>query len=256
MNNYNNFYGQNPNPAFGGYGYPNGFGYNRPQPLPNPTNPLTKEDIALLKQKSPAFSLAVDRIEALQAICTHRDQTGDKLISHPDGTLECTLCGTRFRPAQATAPVETIEGVFNEVVDILETMKTMYIDIPEDVARGIFQMIPYLKKCPKLWSIANDHYSRYAGNSTLMNRDYNTGNVFNMFSAMMNPAMNPGAAMYAQPAYGQPMYGQPMMGQQPAQAPVPDVTMGAANAGVNPFDAGSAPQQPAQQVTDNKQFNL
>jgi hypothetical protein len=252
MNNYNNnFYGQNPNPAFG-YGYQNGFGYNRPAPLPNPTNPLTKEEIALLKQKSPAFSLAVDRIEALQAICTHRDATGDKLISHPDGTLECTLCGTRFRPAQA--PQETIEGCFNEVVDILETMKTMYIDIPEDVAKGIFQMIPYLKKCPKLWSIANDHYSRYAGTSTLMNRDYNSGNVMNMFAAMMNPmaGMNPGAAMYNQPAYGQPMYGQPMMNQP--QQPVPDVTMGAANAGVNPFDAGS--QQQPQQVTDNKQFNL
>jgi hypothetical protein len=137
-------------------------------------------------------------------------------------------------------------------------MKTMYVDIPDDVAKGIFQMIPYLKKCPKLWNIAIDHYSRYSGSSNLMNRDYGSGNVYNMYAAMMNPManmgmnMNPGAAMYNQPAYGQPMYGQPMM--QP-QAPVPDVTMGAANNGVNPFDAGPS-QQPTQQVTDNKQFNL
>ena len=84
MNTFNNW----------GYGYnPMNYGYNKPK-MPNPTNPLSKEDMALLKQKAPQFSLAVSQIDALKAICTHRDSEGEKLIQNPDGTTTCAICGT------------------------------------------------------------------------------------------------------------------------------------------------------------------
>lgn len=243
MNNFNNnYWGQQP-------GYVNNYGYARPK-LPNPTNPLTKEEMALLKQKSPSFSLAVSKPEALRAICTHRDENGETLMQNSDGSVTCSICGTTFMPVNSTP--ENISEIFKSVVDILQTMKIMYLDIPDDVSKAYFQMIPFLEKGPQLYKIANDHYSRY-NNSSVMSRDYNNGgNAFALFSQLMNPGMAMGMGMPQQMPYGQPGMAQP----NPAMsAPVPDVTMGAVN-GMNPFDAAAPSMDPTKTVTDNKQFSL
>ena len=221
------------------------YGYVKPN-LPEPTNPLTKEDMATLRQKAPQFTLAVDNITALKAICTHRDQNGDTLMQNADGTATCSICGTTFRPVNAT--VEDVAQIFQSAIDCLETMKIMYLDIPNDVTKGYFQMIPFLEKAPQLYKIALDHYSRY-GNTSVMSRDYNAnGNAFALYSALMNPA----AAMMGMQQ--QMPYGQPGM-VQPQQQPVPDVTMGAAQ-GMNPFDSASPAMNAAKTTTDNKQFSL
>ena len=227
------------------------YGYAKPK-LPEPTNPLTKEEMATLKQKAPQFTLAVDQISALKAICTHRDQNGDTLIQNPDGTATCSICGTTIRPVNAS--VEDVTQIFQSAVDCLETMKIMYLDIPNDVTKGYFQMIPFLEKAPQLYKIALDHYSKY-GNTSVMSRDYNAnGNAFALYSALMNPGMAMGMGMPQQ----QMPYGQPGMAPQAAPNPVPDVTMGAAANGVNPFaiDSSSPAMNAAKATTDNKQFSL
>lgn len=225
------------------------YGYAAKPKLPEPTNPLTKEEMATLKQKAPQFSLAVDQITALKAICTHRDQNGDTLLQNPDGTVTCTICGTTFRPVN-TASIDDVAQIFQSAIDCLETIKIMYFDIPNDVTKGFFQMTPFLEKAPQLFKVALDHYNRY-GNTTVNGRDYNNGNAFALFSAMMQPGMAMGMGM---PQQTMP-YGQPGMVQQPMNAPVPDVTMGAAN-GMNPFDAGSPAMNAAKTTTDNKQYSL
>lgn len=243
MNNFNNNY-------FGGNPFYTNYGYVKPK-LPNPTNPLSKDEMNILKQKAPQFSLAVSQVDALQAICTHRDENGEQLITNPDGSVTCKICGTTFNPVNADQ--ETIQQIFKSVVDVLETMKIMYMDIPNDVTKTYFQMIPYLMKGPQLYKIAYDHYSRYSGNA-VMGRDYNNGgNAFALYSALMNPGMamgmgNPGMAM-----------GTPGMGftQPGAASPVPDVTAGAASTGTNPFDSASPAMNGAQTTTtDNKQYSL
>ena len=231
------------------FGTPNGYfnyGYNKPK-LPDPTNPLSKEEMSLLRQKAPQFSLAVSQVDALKAICTHRDQNGETLITNNDGTVTCSICGTTFRPVNAD--VETVKQTFRAAIDCLETMKIMYMDIPDDVTRTYFQMIPFLEKGDQLYKIALDHFSRY-NNSTVMSRDFNNGgNAFALYSALMNPGMGMGMGMPGQMPMGQPGM------VQPQAAPVPDVTMGAAN-GVNPFDAASPAMTAAQTTTDNKQYSL
>lgn len=246
MNNYNNNYWGAPNP----YNY----GYAKPK-LPDPTNPLSKDEMALLRQKAPQFSLNVSQVDSLKAICTHRDQNGETLIQNPDGSVTCSICGTTFTPVNADQ--QTIEQIFKSVVDTLETMKIMYMDIPNDVTKGYFQMIPYLEKGPQLYKIANDHYSRY-NNPSVMARDYNNGgNAFALYSALMNPAMAMGAGNPAmQMQYGQQQYaGQPGAMQPNMNTPVPDVTMGMPN-GANPFDSSSPAMDNAKTVTDNKQYTL
>lgn len=235
MNNFNN-----------NWGYPMNYGYNRPK-MPNPTNPLSKEEMAMLKQKAPQFSLAVSQIDALKAICTHRDAEGEKLQTNPDGTVTCMICGTTFKPVNADP--ETVQQIFRAAVDCLETIKIMYMDIPDDVTKTYFQMTPFLEKGPQLYKIANDHYQRYSGSSVMAGNYNNGGNAFAIYSALMNPGMMAGMGMPQQMPYGQPGMAQPGM------ASVPDVTMGAAN-GVNPFDAASPAMAGAAQVTDNKQYAL
>lgn len=234
----NNYWGGNP--------YTANYGYARPK-LPNPTNPLTKDEIALLKQKAPQFSLAVSQVDALKAVCTHRDENGETLIQNPDGSVTCSLCGTTFTPVSTDQ--QTVEEIFNSVVNCLQTMKIMYMDIPDEVTKAYFQMIPYLEKGPQLYKIAFDHYSRY-NNSSVMSRDYNNGgNAFALYNALMNPGMAMGMGNPAmQMPYGQPGAAQP-------QQPVPDVTMGMGN-GANPFDSGSPAVDAAKTVTDNKQYSL
>lgn len=236
----NNAYWGNPYTATMG-----GYGYNKPK-LPDPTNPLSKDEMALLRQKAPQFSLAVSQVDALKAICTHRDQNGETLIQNNDGSVTCSICGTTFTPTNTDQ--QNIEQIFKAVVDVLQTMKIMYMDIPDDVTKAYFQMIPYLEKGPQLYKIAYDHYARY-NNMGVMSRDFNNGaNAVNLFNALMNPAMamggmNPGM-----------MYNQP--GAAPQANPVPDVTMGAAANGTNPFDSGSPAMNAAKTTTDNKQYNL
>lgn len=221
------------------------FGYNRPK-MPNPTNPLSKEEMAMLKQKAPQFSLAISQVDALKAICTHRDNEGEKLITNNDGTVTCAICGTTFRPIQADP--ETVKQIFENAINCLETIKIMYMDIPDDVTKTYFQMTPFLEKAPQLYGIANDHYKRYNTSSVIAGNYNNNGNAFALFSAMMNPGAAMGMGMPQQMPYGQP-------GMAPQGQTVPDVTMGAVN-GVNPFDASSPAMNNAQQVTDNKQFSL
>lgn len=251
MNNFNNNYWANP-----GYAV-NNYAYNRPK-LPDPTNPLTKEDMAMLKQKAPEFSLAISQVDSLKAICTHRNNEGETLSQNSDGTVTCTICGTKFKPTLTDQ--KTVEEIFRAAIDCLETMKIMYMDIPVDVARGYFQMIPFLEKAPQMYKIANDHYSRYS-NGTVMSRDYNNGaNAFALYSAMMNPGMMMGMGMPQQQVpYGQgmPMQNNGMgMMNQPGPAPVQEVTMGMPN-GANPFDVGSMPtMDAAKTTTDNKQYTL
>lgn len=245
MNNFNNNWGNN---GFGGYGY------NPNQRAPKPTNPLTPEEINILKQKAPQFSLAISQVDGLQAICTHRDNNGDTLIPNGDGTVTCTLCGTRFRPIHADQ--NTIKDIFQSVCDVLETTKMMYLDIPDDVTRAFFQMIPFLEKGPQLYKIANDNYNKY-NNSILMNRNDGSGNTLALFNALVNPMAMAGMGMNgmngmnamnlnnANQAFGYPNQG----------APVADVTMGV-QGGMNPFDANSPAMDAAKTTTDNKQYSL
>lgn len=245
------------NNYWGGNGMGMNYAYNRPK-MATPTNPLTKEEMAMLKQKAPQFTLAISQVDSLKAICTHRDAEGEKLQPNSDGTVTCTICGTKFRPAQLSE--KDVEGVCETMFNILETIKIMYMDIPDEVTKGIFQMTPFILKTPQLYQIAMDHYKRYNNPSLLAGNYNNTGNTYALFSSMMSPGMmgmgmnTPQQMVYQQPGMApvQPM----MMYQQPTyQQPPADVTMGAVNGG-NPFDANSPAVASAQQVTDNKQFQL
>ena len=76
-----------------GYGFPQNYNYQQPAPFKS-ANPLTREEIASLKQKGSAFSLAVTQEDVLRGMCFHKDENGvSTLVTTQDGLTHCTLCG-------------------------------------------------------------------------------------------------------------------------------------------------------------------
>lgn len=215
---------------FNPYGVPGtGFQYNgiNPQQYTKHNNVLTAEEIASLMKKENQFSLALTESDKLKAACTHQkaDGSGDTLTDNADGTVSCAICGYTFKPVEPREVTqETLQEAVNEVVDILQTIKLVWIDIDPAVGREFFQIIPLIEKIPALFDVAVKNYAKHEaimpwGNNS---RNMSTMQAFQMLSQLLN-----GGNAYANPQYqqpqGQPMYQQPVYGQpvQPQGAPVP-----------------------------------
>ena len=204
MNNFNNGY-----PVNGMYGNNMGgfapTGYTQQPVAPQKTkNVLTPEEIKALRKTVDSFSLGLTQDETLRGICFHKDENGQEtLMDNGDGTVTCTVCGYTFDPQQNCSE-EMLQGYVNDIVDVLQTIKLLYIDMPTEAAREYFQIIPLINKIPKLFKIASDNFNRHENyNNFRYNGAPNTINLYNMLNS---GALNPGFAQ--QSPYGVPM-GQP-----------------------------------------------
>lgn len=241
------------NTTYGNMGFPQGTGYQymgapvAPQKI---NNVLTNEEIQKLIQKENQFSLQLTETEVLRAKCNHRTADGlhDTIVEDPiTGVSRCTICGYEFRPLQVQTSVETIQEAVDNILDVLQTIKLIYISMPAEAAAEYFQIMPLIEKIPKLFEYAVKDYTKheridpYAYN----NRNMSTLNLFQMLCGGMQqpgygmpqqPTVDPNAAApqmaqpqfggYAQP-YGMP-YGAPYgmasngfgyIGAQPGYAP-------------------------------------
>lgn len=270
---------------------PYGYSYGVPRPQARNTQPLTSEQIAKLRQESSAFDMRIDQEDLWRAACTHKEKNGaNALIDNGDGTYTCSICHATFEMCDSTK--EDIEKAVKTIENMLQTSKTIYLDIPEELARQYYQLIPLLKKFPMLWSRAIQNFSMYEGsnNGTLnpMSPGYSGFNAittlltnpYNGFA--QQPQYNPYQApqpMMAQPyGYQQPMgmqvdpsvnpmaYGAPAPGVMPGMAPtapMPGVMPGVpqpapAPVAQAPAPAPAAPAAPAQQAEVQQQqvFNV
>lgn len=239
--------------GFTGYGINTGaqvYGAQRTIPM---TQPLTPAEIQQLKQKAPAFSLAVDPTELLASYCTHKE--GNKIVvtQNASGELYCPICNATFSPNWTTEQVQEAAKIME---DILQTIKLQYLNIPEGVAKQYFAILPLLRKAPKLYEISCNEFAKQEQGNPIYDQNSQRGfAMLNMLAnpmAMYNPAMmgmqvqaDPNMVYAQQQPVAMPMYAQqPMMYAQPQ----PMVT-GAMPQGVNPFGGvgvdPSAAQQPA-----------
>lgn len=245
---FNNNYSNN---GFGGgmYGVPQGTGYQyNPgnQAAPKQMNNLSQEEIQKLVQKENQFSLQITETEKLRAICNHRraDGMGDALVEDPvSGICRCQICGYEFKPADTALTEEDLKDICANVLDILQTIKLLYINMPVEAAREYYQIIPLIEKIPKLFEYAVKDYAKYEQYNpySYNNRNMSTMNLFNMLSGALNGM--PFGGQQAQPQ-GQQFAGAPQGGmpQQP-------------NMGYNPMMGGmppyGMPQQPMQGMPSN-----
>lgn len=186
-------------------------GYAQVPQKPKNTNPLTKEQVAELRQKGGGLSLVPTKEEVLQAICTHRDlTTGEsRLVSNDDGTVTCTICGSTFSTLEVDQ--EQVKEATNVIIDILQNTKALFLDIPEQVCADYFKIIPLVAKIPQLYKVASDNFKQYEGINPVSMEGSN--NLFARYNMMTGPT----APMYAQPMQYQPVYQQPVY--QPAYDP-------------------------------------
>jgi hypothetical protein len=231
------------NQMYGQVPYNAGFNYAGMQQPPKRSNVLSDEQIATLRQKGAGFTLSLTKEEIFRGQCNHLDENGNpSYITNPDGSSTCTICGHTWRSIDTTK--DKVEEAVQVILDILQTTKIMYVNMPEQASREFFQIIPMIEKIPQLYQVASDNFRSYEGNYA----GYVNGNA-NPFALFGTIAGNQGYAnafqyqqtqpypqqMYQQPVYGQPVYQQPAY-QQPAVQ------------GVNPFDQnaytaqGYAPQ--------------
>ena len=216
--------------------------YQPQQQVHKQMNALSAEEIKQLQQERSQFSLGLTTREMLQGSCTHRsiDGMSDSLTYDPvTGVARCSICGYEFKPIEAETSLETIKDSCDTIVDILQTIKILYTDLPADAAREYFQIIPLIGKIPQLFEFAAKNFAKHEANNWQYN-NYNMGgismlnNLNNMFGMGMG-GMAP-----------QPMYQQPMMNpQQPTMAGYPQAAYGAPMGG-NAFGYQGASQVPPQ----------
>ena len=240
---YNNYY-NNPN-MMGGVPFNTGYMYTQ-QPPVKPANPLTNEEIASLRNTAGQFTLAVTKDEMIRGICFHVDENGNQTtITNPDGSTTCTLCGKTWRSEGLSQ--EQVQEAVDNVLSILQTIKLLYINFPNQAAREYYQIIPLIEKIPGLYKIASDNFHMYEG--TYLN-GYANGNlnpfaVFGQIGGYQNMYQYQQTNPY-QPA-GQPMMGaapqqnmyNPIYGQPAAPAPQQAPVAGTGPVAGNPFDGNS-----------------
>ena len=236
----NNYY---PNQQYNPFGANANFNYSyaAPRPQAKNTQPLTQEEINSLRRNNDSFDMKVSQEDLWRASCTHKEKNGNSaLIQNPDGSYTCTICHETFNMCDF-AKEEVIDTV-KKMDDILQTIKTIYLDSPDEFASKFFQMIALINKIPGVWDRAINNFAMYEGTiDGGVNRINNPG--YSGFAAVQSLLTNPYSGFGAQPAYGYA----PGYPQQPAYngygyaAPVQNV-----DPNYNPMAYGM-PQQPQPQ---------
>lgn len=239
---------------------------------------LTPEEATMLRQRGGTeFQLGITEIDRLKAICMHRDPTTGiaTLEENPvDGSNTCHICGEKFFIAPNLSQDE-VEKATNTMIDLLQTAKSLFLDMPAESAQKFFIIIAMIKKIPQLYKIAVENFARHeqaAGFSPI------TGNsIANMYNSLYSGFGNFGMGMggmspyMQQPNYGgfgmnpgmNPMPGmgmaQPQFGQQPGFGfGQPGMVSGAppiGGMGGNPFGVMGDPAQAMQQQGFGQPYN-
>lgn len=221
----NNFYN---NQMMGGQP---GWGYQNTKPLvPKYTQPLSQEEIKKLMHGGNAFNLNLTPEEISRGICTHKDHNSIVLQDVGNELSFCPICQETFR----LEPLDIdIEELVQQMINVLQSLKTYYVDIPEEYVKQFFIMIPLLRKVPQFYKMAASNFKKYFGDNGNLQQQPNMY-ATNALAALTNPAfmgagqfnygmtpqpqdpvygMNPYGGAPVPPPMGQPQYGQPQYGQ-------------------------------------------
>ncbi len=178
---------------------------------------LTAEEMESLKQTTEEFTLGITNRDKLISICMHRDLNGkNTLVSDPTtNEVKCLICGESFQLVDRCSE-QDIQNAVDNLLDILQTTKTLYVDMPSDAARSFYTIIALIKKIPGLYKISTDNFSKHENamnNAWGFNAGGNMLGEFNALAYGFNPMMMGGFGMgqpMMQPQMGGQVYGQPM----------------------------------------------
>lgn len=250
------------------------------------TQPLSQDMIDILSKKNFDDVLAMKYSEEdfWKSICTHKHKNGNSATvaeTDKDGNqyFRCTICGAKITPKDYT--MDDVQKAVDEVENILQMTKLIFLDVPVEFAREYFQFIMLLRNLPKLYNTATRNYAKYNQDSAqMMNQQRAFGNnLFQSLNIMSNgfygsqgPWTVPQQPMmyqqYPNGMYGMPNNGvvdpnaNPMMYSAPQPVPAAPAPMQAPPAGVVPAPAApvvtttAAPAPQQEEVQQTKQWNV
>ncbi len=126
---------------------------------------LLPEEIELLKKIRDMDSDFVDDVLAkdkLEGLCMHRGVDSDSTIIPVESTdlVRCILCGKEFHIKDKLTR-EEVEQKIGEAIDIIQTLKILFVDMSPETARGLFIVLPLLEKVPELYSLGQKSFEAY-----------------------------------------------------------------------------------------------
>ena len=231
--NTNNFYGNN--------GYAGGYGYGMPQQgygnfnvpvgaFQSQANPmaifrggkstLTKEEAQSMRNHG--FNLwDISDKEILESMCNHYDTDGNiALIPDGNGTYECTVCHEKGIKFLKNLKVETVKKAVDNMLDIINSVKVLHFHQNSETMRGIYQIIPVLKRFPEAYKIAVSDFNSVVKNMNNYMQPANGIYASNPATAYTSPGFMNNNGIYGNTGMGygnNPMFGQQQymgMGQQ------------------------------------------
>ena len=120
---------------------------------------LTIEEIEGLKQTTEEFTIGITNREKFAAICAHIDENNCSAlrpINH-NGACKCRICGKEFDIKDSLSTAEVVR-ITKDMIDVLQTTKLLYIDMPSDTARNFYTIIALLEKVPGLYKISRENF--------------------------------------------------------------------------------------------------
>lgn len=247
---------------------------NAPKPNPRYTQPVTQEMSQMMLRDDDTLSVKISPIEHAKNMCTHKYPGKSAIALVESGKddlgqiVTCRVCGESFHIIMddPKSIALDLQKTCDHLIDIMQSSKTMYLDIPEDFAKEFYQIMTLVSRVPKVYEKGFKNFNQYDYTNQAqavypgMNSFQAVGQVIGGaamggITPMMGQPYNPGFYQ-PQPGY-QPMpqydqFGNPISYQQPAgYPPQPNAPMGpvgqAPAPGENPFmyNAPPAPQAPA-----------
>lgn len=186
---FNNNYANNQMNGFGGVPQGTGYQFTGNQQNMKIQNNLSQEEIQQLVKSENSFSLMVTNQDKMRACCNHRWNNGqDAIVETADGKCKCQICQYEFIPLDAQVSPEVLEEYVANILDVLQTIKMLYINMPAESAREFFIIIPLIEKIPKLFEHAVKNYAKYDSFDPYKFNDRNMGTMalFNMLASALN----------------------------------------------------------------------
>ena len=242
------------------------YGYQQPK-VAAFTQGLTPEEIAQArKNQVQSFTLDIPEAESLSNRCTHRLPEAKSFAINNAGF--CSICGAKVNfNIDELRNKPKIQAMVDEIVNILEMVKTSYVDLPHQFINQYFPIIAYLKRLPALADAGLKNIESYNRNANVGTQNP-YGSTAGVYASLMGhpyaqQAMNIGMMNYQAPQQGQMspeqyamMQQQIMMQQQQMQMQQPQGGVVMGNPGMMPWNYQEQQQQQmmAQQAMVNAQM--
>lgn len=242
---------QNPgiyNPMYGTPTMPNVYGQPQAQPI-TMKNFLNPEQQAELRRNGPVFQTKLNVDEYHRAICCHNDGQRITLPINNNGERHCTICSADFYLYPTDTPDEEIELIIKRYHDLLQTIKTYFLNAPEAM-KDIYMIIGFVNKTKYLWQTAKKIFDQAQLNNQFGIQNNNMEqNAFAAIASILGPGYGGGyGAPMAPNYYAANQYGGAPAGYGAPVAPpaAPMAPVGGYNPAMASVAPGYAPTVPAQ----------